>query len=414
MWTLSSTLAEVSFNPPVATVRIIDNDVVLGFRPDAYEVDESAGVVTVTVEVISGVLTQDVTLTYTTMDDSAVAPGDYTGANGGSIPTLSELVTRVTFRIMIEDDMAAESTEQFFVDLDSVSLPAGVTLDPSRSRATVTITDTDPVPVVIGFRPDAYEVDESAGVVTVTVEVISGVLTQDVTLSYTTMDDSAVAPGDYTGANGGSIPTLSELVTRVTFRIMIEDDMAAESTEQFFVDLDSVSLPAGVTLDPSRSRATVTITDTDPVPVVLGFRPDAYEVDESAGVVTVTVEVISGVLTQDVTLSYTTMDDSAVAPGDYTGANGGSIPTLSELVTRVTFRIMIEDDMAAESTEQFFVDLDSVSLPAGVTLDPSRSRATVTITDTDPLSCLGLGLTRTRWTKVPVLLRLRLRLSAEY
>ena len=161
---LSSAPAGVSFNPTVATVRIIDNDavdpdpVVIGFDRDAYSVDEGAGTVELTVEVISGVLTQDVTLTYTTMDDSAVAPGDYTGANGGSIPTLSELVTRVTFQIMIEDDMDPESTERFFVDLDWVSLPAGVTLDPSRSRATVTITDDDaPVPVVIGFDRDAYE-----------------------------------------------------------------------------------------------------------------------------------------------------------------------------------------------------------------------------------------------------------------
>ena len=47
----------VSFNPTGATVRIIDNDVVIGFRPDDYEVDEDAGEVELTVEVIAGVLT---------------------------------------------------------------------------------------------------------------------------------------------------------------------------------------------------------------------------------------------------------------------------------------------------------------------------------------------------------------------
>ena len=378
-----------------ATVTITDTDtvvippVVIGFRPYTYTVDESVGDVELTVEVISGVLTQDVTLTYTTMDDSAVAPGDYTGANGGSIPTLSELVTSVPFRIRIVDDMSAESTEQFFVDLDSVSLPAGVTLDPSRSRATVTITDTDTVvipPVVIGFRPYTYTVDESVGDVELTVEVISGVLPETVTLSYTTVEDSATDPEDYIGGSVVSIPALSALVTSVTFRITIVDDMDPESMEQFFVDLGSVmSLPAGVTLDPAT--ATVTITDTDPVvipPVVIGFRPYTYTVDESVGDVELTVEVISGVLTEEVMLSYTTVEDSATDPEDYIGGSVVSIPTLSALVTSVTFRITIVDDMDPESMEQFFVDLGSVmSLPAGVTL--AQSRATVTITDTDPV-----------------------------
>ena len=385
---LSSTLAGVSFNPTVATVTIIDNDVVIGFRPDAYEVDENSGTVELTVEVIDGVLTEDLVLTYTTADGTATSSDDYTG--GVFSLTLPALARSVTFTIPIVDDSDVDPAETFMVNLGGA--PVGVSFNPTS--ATVRIIDND---VVIGFDRDAYSVDEGAGTVELTVEVISGVLTEEVMLSYTTVEDSAVAPGDYTGANGGSIPTLSELVTRVTFRITIVDDMDPESMEQFFVDLGSVmSLPAGVTLDPSRSRATVTITDDDaPVPVVIGFRPDAYEVDESAGVVTVTVEVISGVLTQDVTLTYTTMDDSAVAPGDYTGANGGSIPTLSELVTRVTFRIMIEDDMDPESTERFFVDLDSVSLPAGITLDPSRSRATVTIIDNEQPGVPAADLTAT-------------------
>ena len=97
-------------------------------------------------------------------------------------------------------------------------------------------------------------------------------LTEDVTLSYTTMDDSAMAPEDYIGGSGVPIPTLSALITSVTFRVSIIDDLVSELTETFRVDLNSVmSLPAGVTLDPRR--ATVTITDTDTVSVVIGFDP---------------------------------------------------------------------------------------------------------------------------------------------
>ena len=313
-----------------------------------------------------------------------VVPFDIMGtAEAGTDYTLPPLsVTFVPFSTTavitldtIDDDLN-EDTETIVLTLRQAGSYATIGTNPTQTL-TIRANDVAADPIVIGFRPGTYEVDEDAGGITLTVEVISGVLTEDVVLTYTTADGTATSSEDYTGAtNGVPIPTLSAMITSVSFRIPILDDSRVEGAESFTVDLSGT--PAGVSFNPTS--ATVRIIDND---VVIGFRPDTYEVSEGAGKVTLTVEVLAGVLTQDVTLSYATMDDSAVAPGDYTRANSGSIPTLSELVTRVTFRIMIEDDMSAESTERFFVDLDSVSLPAGVTLDPSRSRATVTITDDD-------------------------------
>ena len=358
---LSNAPVGVSFNPTSATVRIIDNDVVIGFRPDTYEVDESAGGVTLTVEVLSGVLTQDVTLTYTTADGTATS-SDYTGANGVPIPTLSALITSVTFRVSIIDDLVPELTETFRVDLNSVmSLPAGVTLDPRR--ATVTITDTDTVSVVIGFDPDTYVVGEASGTVELTVKVLEGSLTRDVTLTYETMAGTATSPADYTHRTGEI--TLSSSDTSGTIVVSITDDNVPELDEMFTVVLSGA--PEGVLLDPSR--ATVTIIDNDVEPVVIGFKPDMYEVDEDAGGVTLTVEVISGVLTEDVTLTYTTADGTATSSEDYTGANGVPIPTLSALITSVTFRIAIVDDGDVDPAETFMVNLGGA--PAGVSFNPT-------------------------------------------
>ena len=117
------------------------------------------------------------------------------------IPTLSALITSVTFRVSIIDDLVPELTETFRVDLNSVmSLPAGVTLDPRR--ATVTITDTDTVSVVIGFAPDTYVVGEASGTVELTVKVLEGSLTRDLTLTYETLADTALAGSDYARKTG--------------------------------------------------------------------------------------------------------------------------------------------------------------------------------------------------------------------
>ena len=367
---------------------IIENDVVIGFRPDAYEVDESAGVVTVTVEVISGVLTQDVTLSYTTVEDSATDPEDYIGGSGMPIPTLSALITSVTFRIMIEDDSTQETEEMFTVVLSGGS--SGVILDPAIATVTIPANDQPtgpgpgPDPVVIGFEPVTYSVDENAGPVVLTVKLLSGTLTAPVTLSYATMNGSAIAPGDYTAVSMGTL-TLTPGASEMTIMVPIIDDNTNEPEEMFTVTLSGAS--GGATLDPSV--ATVTINDDDPPPadpVVIGFEPVTYNVDENDGSVVLTVKLLSGTLTAPVTLSYATMNGSAIAPGDYTAVSMGTL-TLTPGASEMTITVPIIDDPTQESEEEFTVVLSGAS--GGATLNPAI--ATVTIPTNDQRTGGGGG-----------------------
>ena len=373
---LSGAPAGVTLTSGPAEVTITDTNapdvVVIGFDSNTYTVDEGSGTIALTVKVLSGGLGRDVTVSYDTSDGSAIAGEDYTSKN--SMLTLSAADTEATIMVPITDDMDSESPERFFVDLQPLSsLPDEVTLD--QLNATVTIIDNDGA--VIGFRPEVYEVDEDAGSVILTVEVISGELIEDVTLIYTTADGSAVAGEDYTSKL--DMLTLSAGDTSATIVVDITDDSTEEPDEMFTVELSPGS--SGVTLD--SSVATVTINENDQPPVVIGFRSEEYEVEEGAGSVILTVEVISGVLTEEVTLSYTTADGIATSPGDYTGtgANGVSIPALSAMTRSVTFRVEIVDDMDPESAESFFVDLELLPLPDRVTLNPSF--ATVTIPEND-------------------------------
>ena len=487
----------VTFDATTTQLMILDNEPIIGFRPEVHAVDESDGEVVLTVEVISGILTEEVTLTYTTEDGSATSPGDYTGANVVSIPALSAMTQSVTFRVTIVDDMAAESTEQFFVDLAG-TLPAGVTLAPSR--ATVTITDTDIDPVVIGFDPASYRVAENAGSVALTVKLLSGSLTETVTLLYKTSDGAAIAVEDYDLTTGAI--TLSSGDSEETIRVPIIDDSTDETDEMFMVELSVVG-SSGVILDPSVATVTilgndqpttpvlpsvvtatlslptlsvpenetktfeirltgnapenltftlvgdsahagdytlspdpiviskgsdsviVTVTavddtdaefdevfmlslmsesslvvigdpgsitvtilandqpiippDPEPDPVEIGFSSATYTVDEGAGSVMLTVEVISGTLTEDVMLFYVTADGSAVVNSDY--MNTSDLLTLSPGDTEETIMVPIVNDDLFENDETFMVLLSLAGIFDGVTLDPAIATVTILAND---------------------------------
>ena len=146
---LSGAPADITLDPAIATVTIIDNDaVVIGFDPDMRTVNENAGTVELTVSVISGMLMQPVLLSYVTRDGSAVAGSDYMSA--ADEITLSPLTPSVTFMVPITDDTLQESEEKFTVVLSGA--PADITLDPAI--ATVTIPENDqPSPIPIPLPP---------------------------------------------------------------------------------------------------------------------------------------------------------------------------------------------------------------------------------------------------------------------
>ena len=363
------------------TVSIVDDDeapvvpVEVGFDPVSYDVGESSGTVELRVSVLSGVLTDEVTLNYATSDGSAVAGTDYALTTGTL--TLSSEITSYTFTVKILEDIDVELAEMFTVVLSGAS--SGVML--TASVATVTILDDEEAPLVLGFRPYEYEVDEDAGEVALTVDVISGVLTQDVTLTYMTEGISARASKDYISASGVPIPTLSAMIPSVTFRIPIVDDSTPEPDEKFRVILSGVPVGTGIILTPSVATVTILGDDEAPeVPVEIGFDPVSYDVGESSGTVELRVSVLSGVLTDEVTLNYATSDGSAVDGTDYTLTTGTL--TLSDTITSFTFTVTILEDIDVELVQTFTVALSVVDiLPAGVAL--TSLVAIVTILDND-------------------------------
>ena len=262
------------------------------------------------------------------------------------------------------DDIVVESAEIFFVDLRRASVPNNVALTPFR--ASVTIEDND---IAIGFDSATYRVGEASGTVELTVSVISGVLTETITLNYKTMDGSAIAGEDYTSTM--STVTLSPMTPSVTFTVPITDDDTDEPDQMFTVVLSGA--PADITLDPAT--ATVTIIDNDAV--VIGFDKATYSANEGDVTVEFTVSVTNGVLMETITLSYETMDGIAIAGEDYVLTTG--TVTLTPMTPSVTFTVDIMEDTSQEPAEEFTVVLSGA--PAAITLDPATATVTIPAND---------------------------------
>lgn len=113
--------------------------------------------------------------------------------------------------------------------------------------------------VTIGFDPDTYAFNETAGRVSLTVRVLAGELARSVEVDFNTRDDTATssAPEDYRGLATVLQFSSSDLVQQV-FIDIIDDDITENS--EFFDGLLS-SLDAAVILAPDTAR--VEIVDND-------------------------------------------------------------------------------------------------------------------------------------------------------
>ena len=243
-----------------------------------------------------------ITLNYRTVGGTATADSDYTSKD--SMLTLSAGDTEETIEVDITDDMSDESAEEFTVVLSGA--PAGVTLTPDTAEVTITDNDVaDPDPVMATLSPDNITVLEGMDM---TFEIrLTANAPED--LTFMLVGDSAHT-GDYTLSPDPIV--IMEGDDHVTVTIRAVDDPAAELVEVFMLSLmsDSSLVMVG---DPSSITVTIPVNDQpvippdpEPDPVKIGFSSATYTVDESAGSVTLTVEVISGTLTEDVMLTYMT------------------------------------------------------------------------------------------------------------
>ena len=375
---LDETIAVHLSNPVEATIAradavgtILDDDQAPALSVTGGTVtegDSGSRPLTFTVA-LSAASGRSVSVSYQTANGTATAPADYTATTGTLTFTPGQ--TSRTVDVPVIGDTLDESSETFTLVL---SAPTGATLQ--NSSATGTIEDDDALPSVSVSDATVSEGGSAAlassaalGLTRAGAELVYAIelpaeSALPVTVHYATADGTAHAPADYQAMSGDVTFTPGQ--TLKTVAVPVTDDTLDENDETVELVL---SAPVNATL--GRSRATGTIQDDDAAPSISIADTRVTEGDTASFGVSLTVP--SG---KSISVPYTTVDGSAVAPGDYEAGTGTVTFTPGQSTAQV--EVPTVGDTVDEDDQTFLVRLGTpVNATAG------RGEATATIVDDD-------------------------------
>jgi hypothetical protein len=377
--TVNLTLTSGVTTVDTSVLSIVDNDnpkASVQLSSPSYDVNETDGTATVTVT-LSHAVDADVTVDYATADETAQAGSDYIDTHGtltftGNVnnggPGTGE--TSKTIQIPIAQDPDAEDPEALTLTLSN-PLPGASSILGAPATATVTIADDDPAGL-IDFKSVHYDVNETDGQATVTVERFDGV-GGAVSVDYETSDGSASTGSDYSPTSGTLNWAAGDSADK-TFTVPVSWDGRAEGTESISLELTN---PGGGSELGPNTAAVLRIGD-DGASGPLALSSYAYSVGEADAMVTITVTRSGGSLGGPVMVDYATSDGTATAGVDYAAASGTLAFGPGEASKTVT--VPVTSDSAHEGDETFQVALSNASGGANI---GSPAGATVTVTNDD-------------------------------
>jgi hypothetical protein len=197
------------------------------------------------------------------------------------------------------------------------------------------------------------------------------------TVNYSTANGSAIAPGDYTAVPAGVVTFLAGATT-ADIIINVNGDGTVEPDENFTVTLTGGT---GVSIgSPSQGTGTILNDDAAPLPTASINNVSNSEGDAGPTPFTFTV-TLSAPASGTETVTYSTSDGSAVAPGDYTAVAGGVV-TFAAGATTAQLTINVNGDTTVEPNETFTVTLTSGT---GVTIgSPAAGTGNIINDDVTP------------------------------
>ena len=201
---------------------------------------------------LSSAGTQAINVSYATANGTAVAPDDYTATSGTLTFPVGTITQTVT--VPVVGDTLDELNETFTVTLSN---PVGATLGTATGTGTITDNDTTTIAIsnVTVTEGDAAAVDATFNV------TLSCPNPQQVTVNWTTADQTALAGEDYTAGSG--TVTFPAGTTTQPVVVSVLGDLLDEANETFLVNLSGTSGPT--IADP---QGVGTITDNDAAPTL--------------------------------------------------------------------------------------------------------------------------------------------------
>jgi Calx-beta domain-containing protein len=304
------------------------------------------------------------TVDFTTANNTAAAGSDYTSAAGTL--TFAPGTTSQQITVAVTGDTVFEANESFFVNLGTVS---NATVTDGQGVGTITNDDTAPTLAI----NDVTVAEGGAGATTnaVFTVTLTGATALPATVNFATADGAATAGSDYTAANGTL--TFAPGTTSQQITVAVTGDTLNEANETFFVNL---SLATNATITDAQGQGTITNDDGAPALSI-----NDVTVTEGATAVTNAVFTVSLATpsAQQITVDFTTANNTAVAPGDYV-TQAGTL-TFAPGVTTQQITVGVIGDIVFEGNETFFVNLTNAS---NATIADNQSIGTITNDDQAP------------------------------
>ena len=351
---------------PVAVGTITDDDPLPTLSAAGAFAGEDSGAITATV-ILSEPSGRNVAVEYTTAAGTAVAPDDYTAAAATLLIPAGQTTASIDISLNDDDDEGPETLTL------SLSSPQNASL--ASSSALFTIIDDEGLPTAFLVPHSSGALEGAPAEITVR---LSRPAAAALSVDYTTMDGTAVAPDDYTAATAAQAFAVGD--TEHTLSTPTIDDDEVEDTEAFTWLLSN---PNGVlfTAQPGTSQ----IIDDDNLP---DLTVDDTLIAEGGGPLQFTVELSSPAVTE-VTAAWQTERNpfahAAAVPGqDYSQVSG----TISIAIgaRTATVEVPIIDDSLDEDPETLWLRLSNVT-----SADIADAVAVGTIDDDDPEPHLIVG-----------------------
>ena len=344
---------------------------------DVTVTEGNSGTVNATFQVtLSAPSSQQVTVTFSTGDGTAMGGTDYVSTSG--MITFNPGETSKTITVVVNGDTINETDETFFVNLSN---PINATI--ADGQGSGTITNDDPLPSI--SINDVSIAEGNSGttnaVFTVNLSAASG---QMVTVSYGTADGTATAGSDYVATSGTL--TFNPGETTKTITVVINGDTVPEPNETFFVNLSNA---VNATMVDAQGLGTV--LNDDIVLPTLSIN-DVSLPEGNTGTTNFLFTVsLSAPSSQIVTVSYSTANGTATAGSDYVATSGTL--TFNPGETTKTLAVVVNGDTISEPNETFFVNLTSAT---SATIADGQGIGTIVDDDGAPDVRLGNISTRSR------------------
>ena len=301
----------------------------------------------------------NVTVKYEVSDGSATLAGGDFAATSGTLTFLSGQTTK-TITVPVKGDRVGEQDEYFYVNLSDPT-----NADVIREKGTGIIIDNEPRVSISGGQVT----EGNSGTLPLTfTATLSAASDAPVTVSYRTVDSSAVGTTDYVPVASSVTFALGQ--TTRTFTVQVKGDLVPEYQENFYVILTDATNALVVV-----NEAAGTINDTDPDPTISIANVTRAEGGPGAETEFQFVLSLSKPSEKTVSVNYATAAGTATSSGqnkDYF-ANSSSVSFYPGQMFASVY-IYVIGDSRNESDETFSVNLSN---PTAATIADNQAVGTI-------------------------------------